>query len=179
MADPAGAEREASVGIPLDAQEKGNMMRNRFYLLALPVVFVMAAGTTATAGPLRVQSAGGGTACAVVCPHCGHPMVTNQTGDYTITFSGDEIHPKTGAARFEVGVLDRDGKPVSGAEVELTLSMPAHHHGPVTLPVKAGTGGRYTASTNLNPHMRGQWSADVRVTTPKGEKLTQTFAFDQ
>jgi hypothetical protein len=154
-------------------------MRNGVIWLVLPVVFAMAVGTMASASPLKVRGAAGETASAAVCPHCGHPMVSNQSGDYAVTFSGDEIHPESGAARFEIGLTDRTGKPVTGAQVALTLSMPAHHHGPVTVPVKGGSGGRYTAATTLNPHMRGQWNADVQITTPKGEKLTQTFAFDQ
>jgi hypothetical protein len=154
-------------------------MRNGLYHLILLVVLLMTAGVAASAGPLKVRSVSGNTAGTAVCPHCGHPMVSNQSGEFDVTFSGDEIHPKSGSARFEIGITDRSGQPVSGAQVALTLSMPAHHHGPVTVPVKAGSGGRYTATTALNPHMRGQWNAEVQITTPKGGKLTQTFSFDQ
>jgi len=133
----------------------------------------------ASAGPLKVRTGGSEVQATAVCPHCGHPIVSNPTGDYTVMFSGDEVHPKTGAARFEIGVTDRAGQPVSGAQVGLTLAMPAHHHGPVTVPVKGGSGGRYTALTTLNPHMHGQWTAAVQITTSKGDKLTRTFSFDQ
>jgi hypothetical protein len=161
------------------SEKERNEMRTRLYHLALPVALVMATGTMAWASPLKVRTGSGDAQAAAVCPHCGHPMASNPIGDYTVSFSGDEAHPKTGSARFEIGLTERTGKPVTGAQVALTLSMPAHHHGPVAVPVRGGSGGRYTAVTALNPHMRGQWSADVQITTPKGDKLTRTFNFDQ
>jgi len=114
-----------------------------------------------------------------MCPHCGQPIACAQTGDYNINFSADAINPKTGATGLYVGLTDRTGKPVTNARVVLVLTMSAHHHGPVTLSASGGKKGEYVAATNLNPHMRGQWTANVQITTPKGDTVTQAFNLER
>lgn len=87
--------------------------------------------------------------------------------------------PEDGLARFYIRVTDPSGRPISGAKVALTMSMPAHNHGPVKVPMRAGRDGQSVAVTGLNPHMRGQWTAEVEVTPPGGQTQTEKFAFDQ
>lgn len=153
-------------------------MKSTFSRLALCVLL----GTMpalALAVPLVVGTTGGGPQTVVMCPHCGGPVACAQAGDFNINFSADSVHPKTGAARFYVGLTDRTGKPVTDAKIALILSMPAHHHAAITVPATGGKKGEYVATTNLGAHMRGQWTANVQITTPKGDKVTQEFTFDQ
>jgi hypothetical protein len=154
-------------------------VKTRHVRLTLPALLLATASTLALAGPLKVKPAGGEGQKVIVCPHCKQPIAITQAGDYTIAFSGEEIHPKSGAARFYIRVTDASGKPATGAKVALTLSMPAHHHGPVKVPVTAQGDGQYVAVTTLSPHMRGQWKAAVQVGTPNGQPQTETFTFDQ
>lgn len=154
-------------------------MNTKLIRLTLPAVLLAAIPAFAVAAPLKVEPTGGAGQKMIVCPYCKEPIVVAQAGDDTISFSGDEIHPKTGAARFYIRVSDRAGKPVTGARVALTLSMPAHHHGPVKVPVRAEKNGQYVAVTALSPHMHGQWNAAVQVTTPNGQPQSETFTFMQ
>jgi hypothetical protein len=147
---------------------------------ALPALLLAATPALALAVPIAVGTSGGtGPQSVIMCPHCGGPIACAQAGDYNISFSADSIHPKTGTARFSIGVTDRTGKPVTDAKVALVLTMPAHHHGSVTVPVSGGKKGEYSAVTTLSPHMRGQWVADVQITTPRGDKVTQAFTLEQ
>lgn len=145
----------------------------------LPALLLATTPALALAVPVMVGTAGGGPQSVIMCPHCGQPIACAQAGDYSISFSANSINSKTGATRFNIGLADRAGHPVPGVKVALVLTMAAHHHGPVTVPVSAGRKGEYAAMTNLSPHMRGQWTANVRVTTPKGDTVTQAFTFDQ
>jgi hypothetical protein len=148
--------------------------------LVLPVLMMMTIPAVALAVPIIVAPApSGGPQSVIMCPHCGGPIACAQAGDYNINFSADSIHPKTGATRLYVGLTDRAGKPVTDAKVTLVLTMPAHHHGPVTVPASGGKRGQYVATTNLSPHMSGQWVADVQITTPKGDKVTQAFNLEK
>jgi hypothetical protein len=148
----------------------------RFVLSALLLVTTPA---LALAVPVMVGTSGGGPQSVIMCPHCGQPIACAQAGDYKISFSADSINRKTGATRFSIGLADRAGKPVTDSKVALVLTMPAHHHGPVTVPVSGGKRGQYAAVTNLSPHMGGQWVANVRITTPKGDTVTQAFTLEQ
>lgn len=153
-------------------------MEKRSIRLALSTLALTMIPALSLASPLKVKPGGEGQK-VIMCPHCKEPIAVTQAGDYTVAFSGEEIHPKTGAARFYIRVTDPSGKPAMGAKVALTLSMPAHHHGPVKVPVTAGKEGQYVAVTSLSPHMRGEWTAAVEITPPGGQSQTETFTFDQ
>jgi hypothetical protein len=132
------------------------------------------------AAPLKVGPAAGDTHSNVVkCPHCGQSIAVSQANGFTINFSADLIHPKSGTARFSIGVTGPNGTPVTDARVSVVLSMPAHHHGPITVAATGGKQGEYVATTGLSPHMRGQWNAAVQITTSDGKSASQAFTFDQ
>src|SRR5690242_13907056 len=94
-----------------DSREREkNPMNATFYRLALPALLLATTPALLLAAPLKVGPAAGDTHCNVVtCPHCGQSMAVAQTSDYTINFSADSIHPKTGSARFSIGVTNPAG----------------------------------------------------------------------
>jgi hypothetical protein len=165
---------------PTDQKGANYLMNTTLYRMTLPALLLATTPSLLMAAPLKVGRVTGDTHCNVIsCPHCGHAMAIAQASDYVINFAADSIHPKTGQARFTIGVTDPAGKPVTDARVTLVLSMPAHEHGPRTVPVSGGKRGQYVAVTFVTPAMRGQWTAEVKVTTPGGKSATQAFTFEQ
>jgi hypothetical protein len=155
-------------------------MTGSFRRWILPALLLATTPALALAVPVVVSTrGGGGPQTVIMCPHCGGPIACAQAGDYNINFSADAIQPKTGVTRLYVGLTDRNGKPVTDAEVTLVLTMPAHHHAPVTVPASGGKQGQYVATTRLSPHMSGDWVAEVQVTTPKGDKVTRAFNLEK
>lgn len=160
--------------------EKGfNTMSASIRRFVLTALLLATTPALALAVPVMVGTASGGPQSVIMCPNCGQPIACAQVGDYGINFAVDSLNAKTGATRLNISLVDRTGRPVTGAKVALVLDMPAHHHGPITVPVSGGRKGVYTAATNLSPHMRGQWTAEVRITTPKGDTVSQAFTFEQ
>jgi nitrogen fixation protein FixH len=93
-------------------------------------------------------------------------------GPFQVTLSTSPAPPKAGETRFQAKV-SRDGQPVSGATVTVSLSMPSMKMtGPdVTL---QAAGDRYEGSANLG--MAGEWEAKTTVNA-SGETGTATYRF--
>lgn len=131
--------------------------------------------------PLKVRPAGGEGQTVIMCPDCSQPIACARVGDYTVAFSGDIDTPKLGGnARFVVRLTDRDGKAVTNTKVAVVFSMPGHEHPPQTLSLSGSKAGRYsTASSYKIVRMEGPWRAEVKITTPKGDVVTQAFTFNR
>jgi hypothetical protein len=147
----------------------------------LAVLTLAAVPALALAHPLKVRPAAGESQTVIMCPDCSQPIACARVGDYTVSFAAAVDHPKTGSsAQFNVRLADRDANPVSNLKVAVVLSMPGHEHQPTTVPMKAEKDGRYTATTSFKAvGMEGPWRAEVKITTAKGDVVTQPFTFNR
>lgn len=72
------------------------------------------------------------------------------SGDFTIAFSTEPTLLKTGPGTLIVMLTDKDGKPVEGAEVKLSLSMTTMDMGTMNGTATDEGSGRYTIKTNFD-----------------------------
>ena len=63
--------------------------------------------------------------------------------------------------QFQVQILGSDGKPVVGASVSVSLSMPTMDMGQNTVTAQAGTAGTYAAQSRFT--MPGDWQVTVQA----------------
>ena len=72
---------------------------------------------------------------------------------------------------WEILIRDKDGDPISGAEISVVGGMPDHDHGLPTLPVITGEmqAGRYLLE-GVRFHMPGRWELSVTITGPQGNE---------
>jgi hypothetical protein len=149
--------------------------------LILSALLLATTSTLALAYPVKVKTAGGESQTVIMCPDCSQPIACAKAGDHTVAFAADIDTPKGGGnVRFNVRLTDRAGAPVTNAKVAVVLSMTGHEHKPRTVPMRGGAGGRYSASTSFRAvDMAGPWNADVRITTAKGDVVTQRFTFNR
>jgi hypothetical protein len=147
----------------------------------LVTLLVAALPLAAIAHPVKVYTKGGESQTVTMCPDCSQPIACAKAGDYTIAFAADIGTPKGGGnVRFEVRLTDRTGAPVTNTKVAVTLSMVGHEHKPKTLRMGHTGRGRYVVNTSFRTiDMPGPWTADVQVTTPKGDIVTQAFTFNR
>jgi hypothetical protein len=100
---------------------------------------------------------------------------TQQAGLYRVALTFDPAVPRAGVPEHaQVRVSDVSGQPVSGADVRLSLTMPAMVMVPLQVsatPSPDGAHGVYVAQSTFP--MAGTWSAAVRI-TPKGQAAVQT-----
>lgn len=150
-------------------------MRIALQRFSLASLLLATAGSLALAAPLRVRTAGGEAQTVIMCPDCDQPIACARAGDYTVAFSANLESTRSGITQFLVRLTDRTGSPVSNLRVTIVLSMPGHGHRPRTVSTSGRRGGRYVASTVTR--MEGTWRADVRITSPKGDVVTQPFTF--
>lgn len=90
-------------------------------------------------------------------------------GKVTVTVvEANPAPPSKGGNSFVIDVTDDAGKPISGAQIQVTSYMPAHGHYATLVPVvKAGSQpGRYDIS-NVELFMIGLWQITFTV-TPSG-----------
>lgn len=156
-------------------------MKGYLYRLTLCGLLAAATAAAALAYPVKVKTAGGESQTVIMCPDCSQPIACAKAGDYTVAFAADIDTPKGGGnVRFDVRLTDRAGAPVTNTKVAVVLSMTGHDHKPRTLPLRGGVGGRYRANTSFRAiDMAGPWNADVQITTPKGDVVTQRFTFNR
>lgn len=97
-----------------------------------------------------------------------------QAGLYRIALTLDPAVPHAGSAqRYALSVSDTSGKAVSGAHVQLTLTMATMDMPPIHLTATPSGNGVYTATGALS--MPGEWHADVTLTPPAGAAVHTQF----
>jgi Cu(I)/Ag(I) efflux system membrane fusion protein len=100
--------------------------------------------------------------------------IKKKSGELTLVFSTDPTPVRIGENRIQVTVTNRDGKPVSPAQVKLIFTMPMPGMLPATVPMKSGTMGTYETKVNLG--MAGQWDLTITIQRPGQPSIQQTFS---
>jgi hypothetical protein len=156
-------------------------MKTQTFKSALPILLLASVPALVFAAPVKVRTEGSASQTVIMCPDCNQPIACAKAGDYNMAFAADIDSPKNGGnVRFGVRLTNQNGAPVTNAKVAVTLSMVGHEHKPRTLQMPGGRDGRYTAHTSFKSiDMQGPWKADVHVTTPKGDTVTQAFSFNR
>jgi len=96
-------------------------------------------------------------------------------GPYRVKVTVLPETPKVGPNRVMVMVQDRQGKPVSGAQLKVVAVMPAMGAMPAMVAparMRETTPGRYQGE--FSPSMAGEWPLTVEITSPAG-KARLTF----
>jgi hypothetical protein len=94
----------------------------------------------------------------------GEYAVQKKAGDYSLDIRMDRNPPVVGTNNVEIVVMDKAGKAVTDAKVQVTASMPAMPGMPA-MENKAEAkpdGGKYKAKIELS--MGGSWNMSVRIT---------------
>jgi hypothetical protein len=156
------------------------MMKTTPQSLILPVLLLAMTPALVLAHPMRVRTAGSESQTVTMCPNCEQPLDCARAGDYRIDLAVDVQHRTNGGrARFEVSLNDRAGLPVSSSQVMLVLTMIGGEQPPRYLRMKAARSGRYTAETTFRPiDMQNLWRAEIKITAPKGDIVSQKFTLD-
>ena len=115
-----------------------------------------------------------GTNAGTVTQAKGATLGTEQAaGPFQVVLTTPTIPPKVGETSFTAQVT-RGGTPVTGATVDLKLSMPTMNMGGPEVTF-APTGDRYEGNANLG--MAGEWQADVAVKSGN-ETGTAVYVFN-
>jgi len=91
------------------------------------------------------------------------------TAEHTISPDPPRVGPTTVVLR----VTDRDGKPVSGARIELEADMSHPGMAPVLEETKETNAGEYQADVRFG--MAGDWIVLLHVRLPGGQTLERQF----
>jgi hypothetical protein len=104
----------------------------------------------------------------------GTPM-DSATTDQGIKLSAKlQGNPQVGENAFELTVLDKNGTPVTGAKIMLSVAMTSMDMGTSHPSVKEIGGGKYTAIVNFA--MAGPWRVTAMITT-SGQTASKEFDF--
>lgn len=143
-------------------------MRNLKFVLMLA-----AAGLVWSVAGCGDSSKAPGGPDGVAARSSGGPLGSEQgAGPFKIVLTTDPAEPKAGDALFRA-VVTRDGQPVKGAQVQISLAMPSMGMSGPTEALKE-SGGAYEGKANLS--MGGEFEA--RVTAELGgESGVATFTF--
>lgn len=104
---------------------------------------------------------------------------TQQAGDLTITLQFSPNPPKvssTPATQVQIGLRGKDGQALSGARVDVSLTMLTMDMGANDTNAQETGQGQYQARVAFP--MPGAWQVTVRVTPPGGSPVSSTFAVD-
>lgn len=102
------------------------------------------------------------------------PPATQQVGDLEISlYSTLTGRPRVGDNQFEVKLRDRQGQPVSGANVEVAYSMGGMQHASRMATRPEGYG---IFSTVLSFPMAGTWNVEVVVQRPNQPAVQAPFS---
>jgi hypothetical protein len=130
-------------------------------------------GATTVAAP--GTSAGNGSEAGDDNP-CGRAVAEAVDGSaYEVTVSSEPDPPTPRGSTFEI-VVERDGQPVSGATVCMTLDMTEMSHGANGGRAEETQPGRYEFSVDFG--MRGTWEGTVFVTDAGGAPVAAPVSFD-
>ena len=91
--------------------------------------------------------------------------ISTRSGSLSASYRTDFIEPPLNAVHsWHLELLDRDNRPVQGAEIELSVDMPEHLHGMTTRPVVSETNdpGTYLIR-GMNFHMPGYWEVTLDI----------------
>jgi len=112
-----------------------------------------------------------------------HPAPTKQVaktsgekkiGGVTLAWSTEPAAPRIGENLIRVTVKGESGKPISGAKVQLTYTMPMPGMLPATVPMNRGKDGIYEAKVNLG--MGGQWDLTITMQRPGQAEIKESFS---
>lgn len=84
-----------------------------------------------------------------------------KVGGLTIMLSTNPSPPRIGENSVRVTVTDKNGQPLSVANIQLTYTMPMPGMSPATIPMVSTTEGTYAATANFG--MGGQWDLTVTI----------------
>jgi len=102
------------------------------------------------------------------------PPATQQLGDLEVSlYSTLTGRPRVGDNQFEVKLRDRQGQPVSQAEVAMAYSMGSMGHGSLVAMRREGYG---MFSTMLSFPMAGTWKVEILVRRPGQPEVKAPFS---
>jgi hypothetical protein len=102
------------------------------------------------------------------------PSATQQLGDLEVSlYSTLTGRPRVGDNQFEVKLRDRQGQPVSQAEVAVAYSMGSMSHGSLVAMRREGYG---IFTTMLDFPMAGTWKVEVLVRRPGQPEIKAPFS---
>lgn len=108
---------------------------------------------------------------ATPAPAAGQGQGRPASIGWTLKKAGDSLEYEALLA-----VLDRDGRPVFGAVIDVSFdmpSMPGAHRSPPVRATPTPKAGQYVARFQLE--MAGEWMARIEMTAPHRVKLFQKF----
>ena len=91
--------------------------------------------------------------------------ISTRSGSLSASYRTDFIEPPlNGVHSWHLELLDRDNRPVQGAEIAVSADMPEHLHGMTTRPVVSETDdpGLYLIR-GVNFHMPGYWEVTLDI----------------
>jgi YtkA-like len=94
---------------------------------------------------------------------------TTKPPDIAVQYEIAPQPPRVGAVAINLKLTDKNGKPVSGARVDLEGNMSHAGMGPVSGDAKEIETGKYRGTLQLT--MAGDWIVLVHITLPDGQKL--------
>lgn len=94
-------------------------------------------------------------------------------GGLSVSYRLDPAPPAVGSAAIELRLVDPEGKPVTGAQVELEANM--NHAGmtPTFATLTEAEGGRYDGQVEFT--MGGDWFLLMNATLPDGRTVERTL----
>jgi hypothetical protein len=108
---------------------------------------------------------------AVLMAGCSRPIDASSLVTVEHTISPDP--PRVGPAKVVLRVMDRDGKPISGARIELEADMSHAGMAPVLEETKETRPGEYQADVKFG--MAGDWIVLLHVRLPGAQTLERQF----
>jgi hypothetical protein len=94
--------------------------------------------------------------------------------DYTVALLVTPYPPEPRSrSEFLITVTDKAGDPVSGAQVQLDMTMPAMPMPPNRPEAVEKAPGQYATPVTFT--MAGEWQALITVKTPQGEDISVSF----
>ena len=95
------------------------------------------------------------------------------SGDFSVALSTNPVSPAAGEITLVVDVVDRNGRPVDGADVQISASHTTMAGMNISGKATAQGKGRYAIRGNMA--MGGAWRAKVMINSPGARPFTQEF----
>lgn len=99
---------------------------------------------------------------------------TSEAGAFDVSFRSEPGPPAMGLNVFTLGIALPDGTPATGADVEVTPSMPSHGHGSDRTPSVSETAPGVYRVENVSLQMMGIWEIAIDITA---DGTTDSVAF--
>ena len=107
--------------------------------------------------------------------HAGNFDSIKQAGDITIKATIDSNPLKVGDNALTIELIDKSGKVITDAEVDVYYFMPSMPA--MNYEVRAAVKGKKYAAV-IKPTMPGAWDADIRFRVPGGDMQKVTISFE-